>query len=303
MKLKSRKFASLAGIMLIALFMPLFAYTADGPTKEQMVNGISSKLPPYIRIVDATIEANQNIGNEVEPVFLSRIRAKVMITESLYEQSGKIDNTTVVNEVNRKGNSDDVYFITQSSLFQGRWNTSFHIQGEPFYNKGKPLSSFTGNVVVKGSQQEQEILSQSKIRSDQLKLIVEQSKKPERKIYEYNYKKTCDGSDSRCFNASIILDDKSLKVAWEGLRNLTVWFGNISNYPSSIHRYGLSGELYYIQIPTRGVFASGGLELYFRGMDNAQSFQSNFKKAVENWVQKFCPQTQAVVCSSSIAAR
>src|SRR4051794_25717940 len=49
---------------------------SGGPTSKELRNRLAVELPGYVRTSSFNVEASQNIGSEVEPVFKSRFKAE-----------------------------------------------------------------------------------------------------------------------------------------------------------------------------------------------------------------------------------
>lgn len=124
------------------------------PSEDELEATLEQSLPGYFSLYDFEIEVSQNLGNEVDPVYSTRFQATVKTKEDLFSivEGGK--DFVLVAEKTEKGAKTEVYGKITSKLFQGKWQSTLNIEGNPFSNTGTPKSQISGGqVLVAGSSE------------------------------------------------------------------------------------------------------------------------------------------------------
>lgn len=158
-------------IILLLSSVTLLACSSgeDKPSSDEIKSGISIRLPKYIQLENIEIEKQQNVGNEIEPEWGTRIKATVKTKYPLFSLDflDKDRKVSFISLKTEKGTESDVYAKVYSRLFQGNWKHRVEIDGKPFNNLGKQRHQFfidrygeDQRVLVRGSEEESDYLSQ-----------------------------------------------------------------------------------------------------------------------------------------------
>lgn len=127
----------------------------SGPSSKQLRDQLAMELPAYWEASSFSVEAEQNAGNEVEPVWMARFRAGLKLKEDTYKQERREGDVIFVSRVASSGEERPVYGKAVSGLRSGAWATSFSLENSPISALGKPLGSFDApRVIIIGSDEE-----------------------------------------------------------------------------------------------------------------------------------------------------
>lgn len=165
-------------ISVVAFFIPASSWAGNKPTGTDLRNALSLHVPGFVKVTSFTVEAIQNYGNEVEPVYRSRFKATVEVSDSLYKQESKQNEIIFVRLINQKGKKTDIFGKMTSVLFQGAWQHSVEIDGNPIASLGIPLNHFSvGRVIVRGSNEEKEYNAEMERKQSELRKNIANAKK------------------------------------------------------------------------------------------------------------------------------
>lgn len=128
-----------------------------GPTSRELRDRLAVELPGFVRTSSFSVEASQNIGSEVEPVFKSRFKAEIELQTPTYSVDGTDPEALFVKSVTRAGEKRTIYGIATSTLVAGAWRTAFQYENNPLSVIGNPIDFFQSNrVIIRGSPEEQQ---------------------------------------------------------------------------------------------------------------------------------------------------
>lgn len=166
-------------IFLIVGLLLLTGCVEKKPSEADFKAKLAPNLPEYIKIEDINIEAQENVGDSVEPRWKSRLTAKLSSTQILYKQTGKDALATFVSESQPKGHKVEVVFTSVSTLTsQGGWNVDLYPKySEEYSALGKPFEYWDGFVVRSGNKNEESLYEDKKV-----KFLAEQEAKRKRNI-------------------------------------------------------------------------------------------------------------------------
>lgn len=145
----------LAVPVVAAIFAALVsgsAFAAE-PSERQIRNAFTFDIPPVWDVRDFKVEATQNFGSNIEPLYKSRFNASIEVKEDTFEPLGRLGDVLVLRQVLPAGHAVKVYGISSATLNQGQWVFAFDLQGSPFAAVGEPRGAFSGLAVVQGSDE------------------------------------------------------------------------------------------------------------------------------------------------------
>ncbi len=64
------------------------------PSEKELVFSLAREVPGHVDLDDFEIQASQNIGNEVDPIYASRFKATAALSIDLYVTERREDNIT-----------------------------------------------------------------------------------------------------------------------------------------------------------------------------------------------------------------
>ena len=146
--------SSVIGFILTAL---LFAGCSKEPqpSKSDIEQSLIAQLPAFARVSSFSVEAMQNMGTKVEPVWQSRFHATVKVTSDTFTLDGNDAGVVFVRVVKKDGESTELFGKSASTLYAGTWRTAFDLEGQPIQALGQPESAFgPQKVIIRGSKAE-----------------------------------------------------------------------------------------------------------------------------------------------------
>lgn len=145
-------------LKLVALGL-LFGCSRDpletGPKDAELKNRLAFELPAHLSVDSLDVEASQNVGDRVEPIFKTRFKAEAHLTADTFVEAERSQNAVILSPVRKNGEHLEIYGIALSSLKGGSWETHFQLDENPVAGAGKPRDAFGGApVYIKGSPEE-----------------------------------------------------------------------------------------------------------------------------------------------------
>lgn len=135
------------------------------PSSSDIEKALVAQLPAFARVSNLSIEAKQNLGTNVEPVWQARLRATITVASDTFalesEDSEENSEVTFVRPVKRSGESIEVFGKSVSRLYAGAWRTAVELEGQPIATLGQPLSAFgPKKVIARGSEKEKQYFAE-----------------------------------------------------------------------------------------------------------------------------------------------
>lgn len=131
--------------------------SVSGPGATQLQSRLATELPAYLRLTRLRVEASENVGDKVQPIFKSRFRGTVQLTAETFLQSAIEDGVVLLVSHLKEGVTRELFGVAVSKLSAGSWKTEFSFDNDPIPGLGRPRDFFPGGkVVVRGSAEETE---------------------------------------------------------------------------------------------------------------------------------------------------
>lgn len=143
-----------AAIFTVAFLVMAYSSAEAKPSKAEFKDALSREIPRHFKLNDFSTEANQNLGNEVDPVWAVRFNATIQTLADLYVHDGTEYNAYFVLRTTKKETKIKVFGKIKSELYQGKWRYYVSFDGNPLSNLGIPLNQYGGVPVIRGSKQE-----------------------------------------------------------------------------------------------------------------------------------------------------
>lgn len=178
-----RFFSKLLIIAILPFFLLAFSWGSNKPKESELKNALAQQIPGFVKVASFKIEALQNYGTEVEPRYRSRFKATIEAADNLYKVENKENDVLFVRLQTSKGKRADIFGKTTSILYQGTWQHSIEIDGNPISNLGGPLNLLSGGrVIVRGSKEEAAYLSEVRAERDRRRALLSLATTPTREI-------------------------------------------------------------------------------------------------------------------------
>ena len=144
--------------VVIATLVSLIMVACSGenkPATSEMKAALTQSISGHVELNSFAIQASQNFGNKVEPIYGSRFNSTVSAMVDLYKIDKKDKGITFARLVTKRGKQTEVFGKITSKLYQGAWKHNIDIDGTPIRNLGVPLNQISaGRVIVRGSAEE-----------------------------------------------------------------------------------------------------------------------------------------------------
>lgn len=161
--------------------IPVFALTAlflfgcgdseKKPATKDYEKQFAVEVPAYLELSSFDVEASENVGSKVEPMFKARFKATVKLKTKTFELANQENEATFIHPIADEGETKDIYGMAAARLSAGNWKIDFSLENNPIPALGHPKDFFTGRrVIVVGTAEESEFKAQQ----DQKRLVAEQ---------------------------------------------------------------------------------------------------------------------------------
>lgn len=144
---------SILAVSCAALALSSCGPSFDGPQTDDIDQFLEMELPEGIDAQDIEIQAAQNVGDEIEPVFRTRSKLSLVLEEDYAERVDTIDDRPVIKITKKKGTELPAILFTRSEpIGDDDWN----IENERLewkLVKGSPVSLYD-EPILEGSEEE-----------------------------------------------------------------------------------------------------------------------------------------------------
>lgn len=160
MKMSKIAMALLTALVATSCLVLWSCASENQPSDTDIENALVKELPAFTSVSKLTVEAKQNLGTNVEPVWQARIRATIAVAPGTFALESENSEVIFVRPVKRSGESIEVFGKSVSNLYAGAWRTTVELEGQPIATLGQPLSAFgPKKVIARGSQEEKQYLT------------------------------------------------------------------------------------------------------------------------------------------------
>lgn len=140
-----------------------------GPDTSQLENSLQLALPGHLTLKSFTVDGQDNIGSEAEPIIRTRFSAMVSVKEDTWEQEKVINKVPVIRLVNPKGYEAKLYGLAASKKHMGNWRTEFRFENLRELKRGHTRAALPSIAVdSKDTARMAELKKQEKENSDKL---------------------------------------------------------------------------------------------------------------------------------------
>ena len=87
-----------------------------GPHRELLQSQLATELPAYVKLSAMRIEASENVGDKVQPVFKARYRGTLSLTTDTFVQASVEDGVIILAPHLKSGTTRELYGIAVSTL-------------------------------------------------------------------------------------------------------------------------------------------------------------------------------------------
>ena len=114
----------LAGLLVVALTLAACQDEEQGADAAAIGKALAMELPAGLTVDDATREAVETAGTEVEPVYHARATVTLRLTEDFYRETGRLRDMPVVEPVAAAGDTVSGVVISESTPSGDGWTVN-----------------------------------------------------------------------------------------------------------------------------------------------------------------------------------
>ncbi|RLB84217.1 MAG: hypothetical protein DRH24_05630 [Deltaproteobacteria bacterium] len=213
--------------VVVATFVSIILVACSGenkPPTSEMKAALTQSIPGHVELNSFSIQASQNFGNKVEPIYGSRFNSTVTAMVDLYKIDKKDKGITFARLVTKRGKQTEVFGKITSKLYQGAWKHNIDIDGSPIRNLGLPLNQIpAGRVIVRGSDEEKNYYAEIE-RKEKERRIERERKAAELRENILNARKILIGSWRDENSISEFKLDGTVHTKWDdGYEQISKW--------------------------------------------------------------------------------
>ncbi|MET4132584.1 hypothetical protein ABIE62_001719 [Porphyrobacter sp. MBR-155] len=133
----------------------------EGPQSEDIDQFLEMELPEGIDAQDIEIQASQNVGDEIEPIYRSRVKMNLVLEEDFAEVVDYVGERPVIKITKQKGTEIPAILFTRGEpIGSDDWKVEREKLEFKFFD-GNPVSAFE-NPIIKGSSEEKTAVEAAK---------------------------------------------------------------------------------------------------------------------------------------------
>ena len=142
-------------VLFSLLTLVLAACSRSGPSKDHLRDALATALPAYLTIAAFDLEASENVGTEVEPLYRGRFRANIEFRVDTFSRTNVEQAVVFLRKVRSAGDEIQLFGKTQSGLYAGAWKSSVTLEGVDMSALGEPRTSFSAaRTIILGTSEE-----------------------------------------------------------------------------------------------------------------------------------------------------
>jgi hypothetical protein len=182
--------------MFCVLLLQGCGHSEKRPGTQDYAKQFAVSIPAYWEIADFNVEATENVGNKVEPMYQARFKATVKLKTRTYEIVSREDNALFIRPMADKGEKREIYGRALAELSMGNWKINFSLENNPIPSMGQPKDFFIeAKVIVVGTPEESEYRVQ--IRQERGKALKTQQLEEERQHAEQEKRRIAEEEEGK----------------------------------------------------------------------------------------------------------
>lgn len=144
------------------LGLSMLALAACGKNGPDLEAQFTADMPDMWQVVSFKIDAEEDVGSEVEPRRRFRFRAEVAPKNDLYQSLGILEGRAILKLSVEKGDEAPVLGTASSAFHADKWKSVFSLEQAPDFFAGRPADSFGTQHVVMGSSDYKSLITAAK---------------------------------------------------------------------------------------------------------------------------------------------
>jgi hypothetical protein len=159
-------------LVLIVCIILLNSCSHPSPNSSDLNKRLQSQIPEYLEIVSLDVEKSEISRTSNSSEVIQKIHAKAKLKEDTFVIAGKRVDIPLSNQegivfiaiVGKQGNEIDLHgFSTSKANANNGWTIDFSLNQDIINRLGKPRNSFSGNIMVRNSKEENELIDKAKM--------------------------------------------------------------------------------------------------------------------------------------------
>lgn len=144
------------------LLVIMLSGCSDPPQLAAVKQQLEKEIPEGWQVTKFKVEASEDSGTKVEPLWQYRIAASIAPKENLHHKVGSLLNTDILEITQKKKQEFQLHGIAYSALEAGQWRSRLDVQSVPPFRPGKPLSAFNPQHAIQGSSDYKKLLKNAR---------------------------------------------------------------------------------------------------------------------------------------------
>lgn len=144
--------------VVVAIFVSFILVGCSGENKppiSELEATLAKDIPDYVEIKNFSIEPSQNIGTEVDPIYVSQFKLTLTTMDDLYRKDRYHGGVTFVSVATGEGVKVDIFGKIKSKFYKGAWKNNIDMEGNPWRDIGLPIKQISnGQIILSGSDDE-----------------------------------------------------------------------------------------------------------------------------------------------------
>ena len=144
-------------LLLVAALLAFLSFASNSvaqePNESDIGAAFSFQIPAVWTVESFTVEATQNVGTEVRPIYVSRFRSDVRLEQDTFSIVGRVGAHQILRPVLPAGHRLTIFGFAESVLEEGRYRHMYDLQGAALSGAGRTLAEIGGLTVLEGSEE------------------------------------------------------------------------------------------------------------------------------------------------------
>lgn len=160
---------------------------SDAPQLAAVKQQLQTELPEHWQVTSFNLEAEQETGTKVSPVWQYRFNAEIAPKEAMHRRIGRLQDVDILEVTQKKNEKFKLNGLANSALYNGEWQVGMDLNLVQAISFGMPLSHFTDKHVISGSSDYKKLLKTAKAAQQKIEQqIATDEQQFQQLLQEYN---------------------------------------------------------------------------------------------------------------------
>ncbi|MBW4635233.1 MAG: hypothetical protein KME30_26065 [Iphinoe sp. HA4291-MV1] len=252
------------------------------PSTLELKQQLQNRVPEYWEITSLEIKERENLGTASESKVSQRFQAQAQLKEDLFTRVGKIVDIPFEKQANivflalskKKGQKINIQGLSIARLVEKKWYADFSFSKNPMADFGKPINSFSGNLMIRDSKEEKDFIAgiqqevrQKEEKRNRIKSAIKSGSWLSGKWKEETVTVEFEGIERK----DNTFGTRNFQIRFKSFDENTGWLSAEIKFPSSLRKF--EGELKGEQISLEEKSIISGHDDFGLGMNFNFSFE------------------------------